>query len=277
MVLVEGDALDPIVYQSLFNPSLCHIEPTFGKKNAINTVALLSKGGFDGVIAIVDDDYDTLNGVSATYENVFPTDTHDVETMIISSSAFKKYTLYLLPTSQHKYQEQFAKELIETAIRLCLPLGFIRWYFSRKNISSDFSSINFRNFIDVRNKSININHAINEVVSKNKDAIPYKDELLSEVQKHLKIGGFDHWLVCQGHDLVKVMYLILNGSLSMYAPKDKLEREKYFKSIEPLSGNEILVIKHLAMCYEKEEFRSTKIYSLIIGWEKKNPPYRVVN
>ena len=274
IVLVEGEIVDPLIYQGLFDVTCCHIEPTFGKKNAIKVIAILIREKYVGVIAIVDDDFDALNGSKIKAENIVSTDTHDIENLIIVSPALDKYLLYLLPEDKRKYQTLFAKEIRKSIIEMGLPLGFIRWYYNLKDIQADFSAINFRCFVDVRNRKLNIQSAIREILTKNKDTGLQENDLLLHVRDNSKRNEW--WLICQGHDLIKLLFLILPGMLVNYAPRDKRGQDKYFETIDPMINGENSIVKYLAMCYERSSFEKTEMYSWIVDWETRNSPYCIM-
>lgn len=276
IVIVEGDVIDPLIYQGLFDTSHCQIVSAFGKQNALRSIAILTKEGFSGAIAIVDDDFDTLNGSKIQAENVVSTDTHDIENLIINSPALDKYLLYLMPQDKHKFHVQFTKETRQVVVSLSIPLGDLRWHFSRQQIKIDFSEINFRNFIDAKGRTINIRIVIREVLTKNKDCPLKEEEIHAHIQEKLKADKNHWWLVCQGHDLVKVLCILLPTLLAAYAPKDKAEQKKFFESIQEMIETENKIIKHLAMCYEKSEFEKTVMYSRIAQWENKNAPFSLM-
>lgn len=276
IVVVEGDGADPLIYQGLFNNSNCHIVPASGKKNAISAVSMLKSEGFPGILAIVDDDFDTLNNSKIQHKNIIPTDTHDAECLVINSPALEKFLLHLLPKDKQNFQEYLAKDIRKTIVQLAIPLGYIRWHFSTKDTPVSFSDINFRNFIDIRKRQCSIVSNVREVLSKNGDSSVSEDELVLHVQEKIKNDKSEWWLVCQGHDLVKVLFLLLSATLSVYAPKDKFEQKKYFDSIQPMIETENKIVKYLAMCYEKTEFEKTVMYSRIVDWEKENTPYVIM-
>src|SRR5690349_14378530 len=94
-VLVEG-SYDKKLYKLIANHSSCVFVTSDGKQNAIEALTLLLKQSPKGVIAIIDDDYDSLQGKSIDDENIIVSDTHDIETMIFASPALTKYLTLLL-------------------------------------------------------------------------------------------------------------------------------------------------------------------------------------
>lgn len=71
-VIVEGDK-DARFYKNYFDPSRCHIEIAFGKENAIGAINILEGDGFEGVLAIVDTDFDFLEGRTYSSSNILST------------------------------------------------------------------------------------------------------------------------------------------------------------------------------------------------------------
>jgi hypothetical protein len=275
IVIVEGD-IDSLFYQSLFDISHCHIEPAYRKNNAIRALGILKHDNFQGVIAIVDDDFDKLNGTVIQENNLVATDAHDLENLIIASNALDKMLLFVLPTEKRRFHSNFVGELRKKMILLCLPLGYLRWLLYNQNPPIDFSQINFRNFIDKRNMRINIPLAVKEVLSKNHDCKKSEGDIYSELQNVVATRKDDWWYVCQGHDLVKILCLILPRILYTYAPNTKEERDVFFNGLIPIIGNEANITKHLAMCYEKVDFEKTSMHAQIRRWENKNQPYLVL-
>ena len=60
------------------------------KQCAIEILEILEKSNFQRVLAIVDADFDRLENLANKRPNLLPTDTHDLETMLIKSPALEK-------------------------------------------------------------------------------------------------------------------------------------------------------------------------------------------
>ncbi len=88
-LLVEGST-DERVYQHFIAKDRCQIIVAHGKENVINALAILEKDYFLGVLAIVDADFMVLEEKQPSSQNLFLTDMHDLELMIINSPAFEK-------------------------------------------------------------------------------------------------------------------------------------------------------------------------------------------
>src|SRR5579872_1716274 len=81
-VFIEGDD-DYRIYQHLIAVESCILVPSTGRSNAIGAVQLLRKEGWTGVLALVDRDFDALDGVDVSGPDVVVTDDHDAEMILL--------------------------------------------------------------------------------------------------------------------------------------------------------------------------------------------------
>jgi hypothetical protein len=88
-IIVEGDT-DQRFFKRFVEENLCQIVSAYNKENAIDILEILDKDRFDGVLAIVDADFWRIDGIEYLKANLFLTDTHDLETMILRSPALEK-------------------------------------------------------------------------------------------------------------------------------------------------------------------------------------------
>lgn len=65
----------------------CELVDGEGKPNVVGVVQRLDTVKFDGVLGVVDSDYDSLNGVILGSDNLIATDAHDLECLLCRSSA----------------------------------------------------------------------------------------------------------------------------------------------------------------------------------------------
>lgn len=88
-VIVEG-LDDKKFYLSFLDRERCRIEVAYGRPNVEAALAILEADCIPDVLAIVDSDFDILDGKPAASPNLFRTDTHDIETMMLVSPALDK-------------------------------------------------------------------------------------------------------------------------------------------------------------------------------------------
>ena len=89
-VLVEGEISDLKFYSNLIDRDECQIVPAHNKDNALGALEMLERDEVSGVIAIVDANFMDFKVGRRTSPNLFVTDTHDLETMILNSPALEK-------------------------------------------------------------------------------------------------------------------------------------------------------------------------------------------
>jgi len=90
ILLLEGPT-DAKVFENLVDDASCQIEIAFGKSNVLNALDLLEDEGFDGVVGIVDADFDHVTGKTYALDGLCVTDLHDLDLVIFASLAFERY------------------------------------------------------------------------------------------------------------------------------------------------------------------------------------------
>ncbi len=85
-LLVEGSS-DKTFYKRFVDQLVCELVETSGKpsskQRAIDILKILEQSNFQGVLAIVDADFDRIETLLYTSPNLLRTDSHDLETMLI--------------------------------------------------------------------------------------------------------------------------------------------------------------------------------------------------
>lgn len=90
-VAVEG-VTDFRLYSKVFVTSVCEIVVGESKQNVVEAVILCNEKHLQGVIGIVDADFWHMDKQQIP-ENIFITDSHDLETMLINSKAYENVLL----------------------------------------------------------------------------------------------------------------------------------------------------------------------------------------
>ena len=259
-LIVEGQTADLRVYKRLIDPEQAQVTPAYNKDNALAALEILENTNFLGVVAIVDADFWRLEGVEQTSPNLFITDTHDLETMLLESPSLEK----LLDEfgSEGKIVNFIAnskmdfRQALLTAAR---PIGYLRWASQRNNLSLTFEGIIFSRFINRDTLHIDISELIREVKNKSRRHNLSESDLQDKIDA-LTDSKHDPWDICCGHDLVGIL------SFGLYRVLGSNQR----REVEP----EVLE-KFLRAGYESTYFLSTQLYQSLRGWEASNPPFRI--
>jgi hypothetical protein len=259
-ILVEGSS-DKVFYERFIDKSSCHLEITAGKPSskqcAIEILEILEKSNFQGVLAIVDADFDYLQNTTVTSPNLLRTDTHDLETMLIKSSALEKV---ISEFGSEEKITQLNRDIREVLISVGVAVGYLRYISQSDELNLTFEGITFSKFIDEKNWQFNEVKLIQEIKNKSQ-AFYLKDEDLEKRLFTEKSNNQDPWQVCCGHDLVEILSLGLRKAIGTNKTVD----------VEPNS-----LERNLRLAYEVAYFYKTQLYLEIRKWETNNQPFHVL-
>jgi hypothetical protein len=260
-LIVEGEMGDLRVYGRLVDSELCQIIPAYGKENAINALEILEKDDFAGVLAIVDADFWRLEGRKPSSQNLFITDTHDLETMILKSPVLEEKLLAEYGSAQkiENFIRRHGQNFHQVLLDIGRPIGYLRWISLRQNLSLEFEGINFGRFINQRTLVLDIPQLVKTV--KNKSGRP--DLIEGDLQNAIdEVTEPDHdpWDVCVGHDLICILSLGLRNVLGSNNAND----------VKPE-----LLEKFLRAAYESSYFFATHLYQSLKNWENMHSSFRI--
>lgn len=263
-LLVEGRT-DQTFYERFIDKTTCELMSISGKPSSklliINVLGILEKDNFDGILAIVDADFDHLETSPPTNPNLIRSDTHDLETMLINSRAFDKVIREF--GSQEKITK-FGRDIRTALLEAGMPVGYLLWVSQRDGLNLTFEKIKFSNFIDKKTLEIDEIKLIQEVHNKSQNkpqAVILKKEDLQQRITNQKSSNPDPWQVCCGHHLVEILSLSLREAIGS-ANVDDVKPENLERS--------------LRLAYEETYFCKTLIYLSICTWESQNSPFRVL-
>jgi len=259
-VIVEGKTADLRVYGRFFDSEACQIIPAHGKDRALEALEILENHNFAGVLAIVDADFWRLEGRVPKGQNVFITDGHDLETMILKSPALEKLITEFGSTEKlENLSQNRGKALREILLELGRPLGYLRWLSKQRNLLLTFEDIPFSKFID-RTYKLDTGAMINSIKNKSGRHDLAEVDLQSEIRAIEDVVGHDPWDICCGHDLVCIISLGLRTALGSN------------------QANEVrseLLQKVLRAAYETAFFLETELFQSLLTWQAANPPFTI--
>lgn len=259
-LLVEGGS-DKTFYERFVNKLACELVIVSGKPSSklrvITVLEILEKSSFQGMLAIVDADFDRLENLVYSSPNLLRTDTHDLETMLLNSPAFN--TVVAEFGSEEKIA-QFNRDVRLALLETGMSVGYLLWISQCDRLNLTFDGITFSKFVDEQTLQIDELKLIREVKNKSQ-AFSLKDEDLQQRLVSQKSNNHDPWQVCCGHDLVEILSLGLRKALGSNKAAD-LESS----SLE----------RNLRLAYEEVYFRDTHLYLNIRTWESKNKPFKVL-
>lgn len=258
-LIVEGDT-DARVYKRFVDETDCKVIPANNKDNATEVLKILENESLEGILVIVDADFWHLEGIKTNSVNLFLTDTHDLETMIISNTEVLQKVLSEFGSTNKI--NQLHHPVIQMVLEATLPIGLFRWVASpsKENLPLKFRDLSFENFVDVPKLKVNINKLLEEVKANSGDPEIDEQSIKNKI-KSLKKENLDPWQVCSGHDMVQILAI---GFRFVFG-----NRKTGTLTAEVLEGM-------LRVAYEYSHFRLTVLYRSIENWEKTNPNYKVL-
>lgn len=258
-LIVEGDK-DARVYSRYVNEEKCRVVNAHNKQNAIDALARLEQGDVTGIVAIVDCDFDLLEGRSWNSSNVFFTDTHDLETLMLKSPALEKLLGEVGSTQKIKaFIKLRKKEIRDLLLTEGAHLGYLRWVSLRSQYNLKFENLSFSDFLDHQTLTIDFSTLVMSVKNNSQNHRLPEEEIKEQV-KDLRDSRHDNWHLCCGHDLMSILSIGFRKALGTRKAAevaiDILERE-------------------LRLAYEAEHFSKTVLYSSVVKWETSNAPYKI--
>lgn len=265
-LLVEGDT-DSRFFSNLTSSGASKIIPAYGKDNVIQTIVEINKRGTKGVIGIVDADFWHVEGFTIP-SNLFVTDTHDIETMIIFSPALEKVLREFVPGEKLEHIENLGSSIRQVLLKIGLSVGCLRWVSLKEQFRLSFDSLPYSQFVDSKNLSVDLSKMVKSVRVASKDNIPLNDREIIDKLNSLISKQPDPWQICQGHDLVCILEIMFPIVLEKFLGREIAENARRKAHADALD-------KNLRVGYETSFFVKTQLYISIKSWEEANRPYVV--
>jgi len=258
-LLVEGGT-DKNFYERFIDKVACQVVTTSGKpsskQRASEVLEILNKEDFQGILAIVDADFDRLESL-LSIPNLILTDTHDLETMLIQSPALDKV---LAEVGSEEKITKFGKDIRSVLLQAGKPIGYLLWISQIHGLNLTFAGIRFSKFIDEQTLQIDEIKLIQEVKNKS-EAHTLKSEILQQHIANQKRNDHDPYQVCCGHHLVQILSFGLCKAIG---------------SVKSSDVELSILERSLRLAYEEAYFYKTQIYLSIRQWETVNRPFRVL-
>lgn len=257
-LLVEG-SLDKVFYERFVDKTECTVITNSipGKLRVIEVLIILESSGFQGVLAIVDADFDRLEVPLHGNPNLLRTDTHDLETMLLQSLALDKV---LAEFGSEEKLARFGRDIRTALLEAGMPIGYLLWISQLDTLNFTFNGLVFSRFIDEQTLQIDEAKLIQEVKNKSQ-AFSLKNEDLQQRLTNQRNDSHDPWQVCCGHHLVEILSLGLRRAIGSARASD----------VEPSS-----LERNLRLAYEETYFCKTQIYLSIRLWESGNQSFKVL-
>ena len=214
VLLVEGTT-DERVFKKFVNSENCKFVIADGKDNAKSILQILEEDGkFNGFLAIVDSDFEYIENLGLENPNLLLTDSHDLETMIISSSAFERF---IGEFGEAQKINAFCECLKDVLLERTLPIGYLRWISNESDLNLSFNGcINKHNIheqiIDRNTLNIEINNLIDIILKCSPEhKVDDVAKIKEVIESYIKDTTYNPWFVCCGLDIIKSLTIGLTN------------------------------------------------------------------
>lgn len=254
-LIVEGHS-DKLIYERLVNKQEVRITIASGKNNAIKALSILEKENFRRVVAVIDADFSRIEQQISDSNNLFLTDEHDLEMMLIKSAAFDKL---LKERGSEEKIAAFPKDIRETLLKLGQEIGKLRLLSLRNKLDLKFEGLKFGKFIDKEKLSINIDELIRSIKN-HSQKLSLDEQQIKQDLSVISDENHDPWQLCCGHDFISILAIALCKVLGTWNAND-VKKEDWERE--------------LRLAYELSYFYQTQIYQLMVNWQSNNHPYQI--
>ena len=222
---VEGQS-DVMLFRNFINEDVVKLIPLEGKKNVIDVMKVLYSDYSDRVYAVCDADFDHIKGKAQNRlaYGVLVTDYHDIEVMMLFSSAFKK----VINQKAINNNNNFSSKMLRETISACEVIGVFRLINLDNNFGLRFKALKFNDFIIFENNclSINIDLFLDKLLTSSSTSVN-KQTLIVLYNQYISLN-YDVKQLCCGHDCSNVLAVYLRESDNIQGNifnKDRVEKD----------------------------------------------------
>lgn len=256
-LFVEGES-DERLFRRFVVASSSQLIIAFSRANAIEACRILHESGFDGVIGIVDSDFDFLDDVHPPAPNIFYTDCHDIECLMLRSSAFE--TVLSQYVSNDKISTWIASngpDIRNHLLQGSMVMGSLLRHSNAAKLNLTFNSMEVKEFIDINTLAIDRTEYVRHIKNKS-GRHDIADIMLLEAIDCILGKGPEHWYVTCGHHYVLILGYALRKALG---------------TCDALDVTPERIEQSLRLAYSFDEFRGTALYADIKAWQVSHSPF----
>jgi hypothetical protein len=223
--LLEGD-FDQRFWESRLNSSHLKIINCVGKANVLGTLDLFnSQNTVQKIVALVDKDYDEIQGKKRNLPQLVYTDENDLEVTLLRcpknavQTAIEKILSQSVDSGKFRnFEASIGCTLVDNLRKMAANYGVLRLINEQLVSGGDFNklSILHQEFLDhstfTQDEAALQKEFIQELVRAGKVSIS-QDELNVKIEEHQRNGLFEEWALVQGHDLLKLLATAINSKI----------------------------------------------------------------
>lgn len=254
LVVVEGRS-DISFFRKTFSEEGAYYDsPCEGKEAVIRSVNKLHERGLAHAIGICDADFDHILGKK--YDNIYLTDYHDIEMMMITDDFISAF--FYEHTDHKKYLSENAQLICEnikhSIFDVCYKIGVLKFINLEHDLRLKFAGMTYAEFITIDGFDItfNLQKYIGHILSRN-NIEAQNFSFYTDLYENFIREDRDKLHMCNGHDFTYILGMVYKEphTLDKNISQEKIERV-------------------LRMSYQKDAFARTNLARSIIASLQSN-------
>ena len=255
-LIVEGRD-DRLFMKSFISPSKCTILVAEGKQKVCDVIDILEKGNFDGVLGLIDADFDRIEGIPDRSQNLVMPECHDLIMMLVRSPALDRTLTEL--GSQPKL-ETFEEYVLDALLDRALPVGYLRLHSMREKLDLRFRGLNYSAWTN-RSTFIADTTQLIRTVKNHSQRQDLSSSVLANAIEELHCSKYDPYEICNGTDVIELLSIGLQRILGNNSAKEV--------------GGELLK-RYLRLAFSEQHFCSSNLRRDIEKWQSRKPGFQVL-
>lgn len=278
MVVVEGKS-DEMLYAKLFLRG-CIFFSVDGWENVEAVMGLVQRHAIPGAVGILDADFRRVEEQVVSITNLFLTDCHDAELMMLNSPAWEGIRdIYCdvtikadgNPSKLVQFETAQKTSLLSAMLQAAMPLSCLRLLNHRHNLGLIFKAgsgnklkyIDYEDFINPKTLAVSEGALLSTVENKSSKLRFFTNNPTRKQEfEALRSENGDPWEWCNGHDVLNIFSLALEQAVSNRRSGTKVD----LKELET----------NLAVAYRLEDFKGTQLCLALQQWQVDNAPFRIL-
>lgn len=208
--ILEG-SLDCKIYPEFFQKEKIHIQCSWGYEKLLKSIDILKERGKGNVLGIIDRDFRDITNEIIDIHNVFLTDYHDLETMIINSNSLDQMINICIKNKDKVKDILSGYSLKEYIFHTASIIACLRYLNYTKNdeFGLRFDDLNYKKMIDSSEEKI-INLVIDCSKRTNENFILSNKAEVIRQYEIIKQIDFNKLQFVNGHDLMNLLFHSIN-------------------------------------------------------------------
>lgn len=251
-IVVEG-VTDLRLYSKFVDESSCQIIIADSKQNVKACIAACNEEAIEGIVGIVDADFSHMEHTEEEIPNLYLTDAHDLECMLLNSPAYEDIVKEYVNINKYaRFEGRMQNRVKQILLQSAAVMGYLRWCSLKENLGLNFSLLEFELFIDPHTLEINIESFVKQVLIRSRKINAIEVSTLVNKINTLELREEEMWQICCGHDLIEILAIGFVNIFGDYNAKNLFAGQ--------LEGS-------FRLAYTESYFKMTNLYKSLMGWQ----------